>query len=545
MGVLEPRKRFDLLLKSFSMIAKPSDILLIAGTGPQKHMLENLAKKLKIESQVRFLGYVQNVDKLMNNSDILVLTSSSEALPMVLLEGLATGLQVVSTNSFSGPSEVLGNGRYGFLAEVNNLKSIVSSMRAAIDTPISQEIIFEGATRYSTDNIVNQYLKFIEKIIKDEGNLYASIKPKLVPERKLRKKVLINISVITPIYRGMSVFTKQIIKRLIKNDNYDFIFVSGNELDQEIFQLIIDSNSTYKQINAPLPIFDQIVVPYLINKFKPNFCWFPSNTFPLILNNKSKYIVTVHDLIFLMDQYKVPSFYQKIAKYYRVLNILIGIKRVEKITSVSKTTMSDLYAKFKISKKIDNQEVFYNTLHIEEDEDDNIFKKLSIDPADKFFYSIVGPGKHKNVDFLIESFKRVQKIKNNYKLVISGILNKEFKKESNDIIFTPFISEKEKTSLIKNAELFIFPSLAEGFGIPLLEGLYHNPKVLVSDIPIFREIGKSHVRYFDPYDKNFLIKYLKDDIQKSNHEEAKNYILKKFDVSKSVNKLEKIFAEIE
>ena len=115
-GVLEERKRFDLLLKSFSLVAKPNDKLLIAGTGPLKDELINLSKNLKIHSQVNFLGYVEDIEMLMSNSDILVLTSNSEAFGMVLVEGLAAGMQVVSTNSFSGPAVVIGYGRFCFFA---------------------------------------------------------------------------------------------------------------------------------------------------------------------------------------------------------------------------------------------------------------------------------------------------------------------------------------------------------------------------------------------------------------------------------------------
>jgi glycosyltransferase involved in cell wall biosynthesis len=111
----------------------------------------------------------------MKNSDILVLTSNSEAFGMVLAEGLAAGMQVVSTNSFSGPAEVLGNGRYGFLADVDNVSSIISSMRAAIYSPIPREIIHEGASRFSVDVIANKYLEFISTVIESEGNLYEAI----------------------------------------------------------------------------------------------------------------------------------------------------------------------------------------------------------------------------------------------------------------------------------------------------------------------------------------------------------------------------------
>lgn len=170
-GVLEPRKRFDLLLKSFSIVSSENDKLLIAGNGSLKFDLETLAKELGVDTQVIFLGFVEDLNLLMDSCDVLVLTSNSEAFGMVLAEGLASGLQVVSTNSFSGPAEVLGNGRYGFLAEVDNLSSIASSMRAAIETPKDSEIIYEGASRFSLDKIVNQYLNFISSVKKSKGNL--------------------------------------------------------------------------------------------------------------------------------------------------------------------------------------------------------------------------------------------------------------------------------------------------------------------------------------------------------------------------------------
>ena len=172
-GVLEPRKRFDLLLKAFAIIAltNPKDKLIIAGTGSQKKKLEILVKKLGIASQVSFLGFVEDVASLMKNSDVLVLTSNSEAFGMVLIEGLAAGLQIVSTNSFSGPSEVLGEGRYGHLAEVDDLKSVVNSMRDAKNKPIPMSLIQEGASRFQIDYIIDCYIEFIEKVIKKGGSL--------------------------------------------------------------------------------------------------------------------------------------------------------------------------------------------------------------------------------------------------------------------------------------------------------------------------------------------------------------------------------------
>jgi len=170
-GVLETRKRFDILLRAFSLVASSNDQLLIAGTGSLKTNLKILSKTLKIESQVRFLDYISDVESLLKKSDILVLTSNSEAFGMVLAEGLSQGLQVVSTNCFSGPSEVLNHGKYGFLAEVDNINSVASAMKSAITNPIPAGVIYEGASRFDSDLISKKYLQFIEKISNQNGGI--------------------------------------------------------------------------------------------------------------------------------------------------------------------------------------------------------------------------------------------------------------------------------------------------------------------------------------------------------------------------------------
>ncbi len=170
-GILEQRKRFDLLIRAFSKVANNKDKLLIAGEGSLGNELKKLVNQLGLEQQVNFLGYNSDIQSLMKKSDILVHTSNSEAFGMVLAEGLATGMQVVSTNSFSGPAEILGNGRYGFLSEVDNLDSIIEALKLAISSPKSQEIIFEGVLKFSVNSIADQYVNFISAVIANNGHL--------------------------------------------------------------------------------------------------------------------------------------------------------------------------------------------------------------------------------------------------------------------------------------------------------------------------------------------------------------------------------------
>ena len=106
----------------------------------------------------------------MQNSDIYF--NNPEAL-MVLLEGLSAGLR--SLAPIFQVSEVLGNGRYGYLANVDDIDSIVSAIKTIKERPINDEMIQEGASRFQVDEIANKYLQFIANIMMNEGNLNEAI----------------------------------------------------------------------------------------------------------------------------------------------------------------------------------------------------------------------------------------------------------------------------------------------------------------------------------------------------------------------------------
>jgi len=351
-------------------------------------------------------------------------------------------------------------------------------------------------------------------------------------------KVLINISVISKNHRGMGVFTKQILKELISNNNHKYIFVSGNNVDDEIYKTIKENNIKYVQINTPLPFFEQIVIPFLIYKHKPDVCWFPSNTFPIVKSRRIKYIVTIHDLIFLRDDIKVASTYQKIGKLYRKYNILLGINKIDKITSVSWTSLNEINKLF--NKSYTQDYVLYNNFIPIKEEDKNILKILEIEDK-KFIYTISGTAEHKNLDLLITAFL---KLNNDYLLVVSGAKNAKSKySKYKNIIFTDFITEEQKTTLLKRCDFFVFASLVEGFGIPLIEAMYNNKNVLASDIDVFREIGQNYISYFNPKDENFLVDYVSSSKLDINLQEVQKYILSNFNIDITTKKLQGLFDE--
>ena len=329
-------------------------------------------------------------------------------------------------------------------------------------------------------------------------------------------KILINISVISKVHRGMGMFTKEILLKLLEDKNFEFILVSCTDIDETLKNTIQKNNILYKQVNSPLPLFEQVVLPFLIKKYKVDSCWFPSNTFPIYKVKNVKYIATIHDIIFLDKKIVPTTLYQKIGKFYRAFCITNGIKNIDILTSVSKTALTEICDYFNIKNKIEDNQVLYNSIDSSFNFDANIIEKLNLKNK-KYIYTISGNAPHKNLSFLLQSFFDFNKIYKDYKLVISGVPQHHHKLyDFDNVILTDFISESEKNSLIQNADFFVFASLKEGFGIPLIEAMCLNENILASDIDVFKEIGGEYINYFSPTDTKFLMNYLKDNKKSKN-----------------------------
>jgi glycosyltransferase involved in cell wall biosynthesis len=105
-GLLEKRKRIDVAISKLApLLAGGSALLIVAGAGPERQKLEELAQRDGIASRLRFIGHVNNLHEYFATSDLLVQTSLAEGLPQVVVQALASGLPVVATSS-EGLSEL-------------------------------------------------------------------------------------------------------------------------------------------------------------------------------------------------------------------------------------------------------------------------------------------------------------------------------------------------------------------------------------------------------------------------------------------------------
>jgi len=168
-GRLTAAKDFETLIKAFALVRNKTETrLMILGKGPERAKLEQFVKQLGLENDVCMPGFVDNPYKYMKHSSVFVLSSKWEGLPTVLIEALALGLPVVSTDCPSGPAEILGNGKWGRLVPVGNPKALADAILAAINDERGKGV--ERAQEFSLDKMVDQYVALITELERDIGD---------------------------------------------------------------------------------------------------------------------------------------------------------------------------------------------------------------------------------------------------------------------------------------------------------------------------------------------------------------------------------------
>lgn len=132
-GRLNRAKDFTTLVTSFARLRMQCPArLMILGDGEERKALEALTRKLGVAEDVELPGFVANPYPYLRCAAVFVLSSAWEGLPTVLIEALALGVPIVSTDCPSGPTEILSSGRYGSLVPVGDVDAMADAMRKAI-----------------------------------------------------------------------------------------------------------------------------------------------------------------------------------------------------------------------------------------------------------------------------------------------------------------------------------------------------------------------------------------------------------------------------
>jgi glycosyltransferase involved in cell wall biosynthesis len=161
-GRLTPQKDFPTLIRAFSHVRRQRAArLLILGEGEERPALTALANELGVADDVDLPGFRDNALAYMASSALFVLSSAWEGLPTVLIEALAVGTPVVSTDCPSGPREILQEGRLGPLVPVGDAAALSAAMLKMLQGP-GLSIPADALTPFTREAAVDHYLRLIE-----------------------------------------------------------------------------------------------------------------------------------------------------------------------------------------------------------------------------------------------------------------------------------------------------------------------------------------------------------------------------------------------
>ncbi len=163
-GRLEAQKDFSTLVRAFALVHEQIPVrLMILGEGEERHYLESLVRDLGVAENVDLPGFVTNPYAYMARSTVFVLSSLFEGLPTVLIEAMATGTRLVSTNCESGPAEILANGRYGKLVPVGDVNGLAKAIITTLDEPRHNlDILRQRVAQFSLEEAVEKYRQVLQ-----------------------------------------------------------------------------------------------------------------------------------------------------------------------------------------------------------------------------------------------------------------------------------------------------------------------------------------------------------------------------------------------
>jgi len=186
-GCLFPWKAHDVFLQAAAVLLKeaPETYFVVAGDGPERNKLEQMARTLDVADHVRFLGNVDDVPTLLKAVDLSVLTSDTEAFPLVLLESMAARRPVVATNVGSVP-EIVIDGLTGFLVPPGAPEQFAQVMLQVLRDPeLARKLGEAGRKRveqkFTVERMISQTESLLLELVDSTGHSTLTPSPNPLP----------------------------------------------------------------------------------------------------------------------------------------------------------------------------------------------------------------------------------------------------------------------------------------------------------------------------------------------------------------------------
>lgn len=221
-----------------------------------------------------------------------------------------------------------------------------------------------------------------------------------------------------------------------------------------------------------------------IHEIRPDVFWEGNHLFPIRIENPyGKIAVTIYDMFPMTD----PAWYHPLYPAYFRYGIHNTLKYADRILYISEETKRETERFFPKAKEIPS-----------------LVSYVIVDPLpelpirdDRFFLYIGNLEKRKGTDILLKGYLKYLEADGDRDLILAGKIREpemekllqEAMKKTNRIRYSGYVEYEERNRYYADCSAFVFPSRAEGFGMPVVEALFYKKPVIASDLPIFREIA--------------------------------------------------------
>ena len=326
--------------------------------------------------------------------------------------------------------------------------------------------------------------------------------------------------------RGIGIYSLNLIRHLVAEyPQHEFFIYIRHSDEERILPLL--KNVHIRQLSAFTdPFWEQVMLPLAIKRDNVDILHSLGNTAPLFVSNKIKKILTLHDVMFLQNSDLFPTpktWYQRMGRLYRILISPRSAKNSDAIITVSN------FSKLDIAKLIPG--LLLPKIHAIHSAGDPIFADLNTklnssreintiekskspfilclgadDPRKNTYRTILAylkliEDKQIAEHLIVVGYKNWQS-SNSYRLVVKA-------NAIDRVHFLPYIQVDDLISLYINAQFFLYPSLYEGFGFPLLEAFSSGCPVIASSTTSIPEVGGDAPIYIDPLNVEELTSAMK------------------------------------
>lgn len=296
--------------------------------------------------------------------------------------------------------------------------------------------------------------------------------------------------------RGLGRYVRELVYALGQSraNDIDLYVLIGRKIPQQ--DLPVSHGIRYVRFpDLPIPIWEQILVPIVALWLRVDVVHCPCNTKSLLFNLLPKrHVVTLHDLIFM--QYSGSTWYQKLGAIYRravVPRMFGGRMSLVTVSEFSSRQIEQMFG-HKAETVWTAVECFMKSMSVKQDTD-----RPKLSPVKPYFVHIGGTSPHKNTARLIDAFLKARL--DNFRLVVLGVptdsaLATQHACES--VLFPGWVSDAEVARYIRGASAMLFPSLVEGYGLPIVEAFSLGCPVMTSNFPPMSELAGDAALLVDP-----------------------------------------------